>query len=472
MAQPFLLALSFEGCVVFFFLCYNFRVSENSSLFPRNFKKSLPTAIRGEGSWIFSSDGQKYLDASGQAAVVNIGHGVREVARAMAEQASQIAFAHTAQFHSASAEKLAARLLALAPPNFANGRVYFTSGGSEATETAIKLARQFHLESGAPKKFRVLSRRQSYHGSTLGAMSVSGNVARRAPYQPLLPEWGHIAPCFCYHCPFNKSFPDCKIACADDLESFLSANDAATVSAFIFEPLVGATLGAATPPDGYVKRIAGICRERGILLIADEIMTGMGRTGKPFAVQHWNVEPDLILVGKGIASGYAPLGAVLISSRVVEAFTKGSGAFQHGFTYQAHPVSTAAGNAVLDYLGNQNLFARVDLAAKYLRELLAPCAAHPNVGEIRGLGLLLGIEFVRDKSTREAFPKQENIAEKIREAMLQKNVLTYPSQGCVDGSRGDHILFAPPFILTREESQLIARALEFALQHVFSTKLS
>jgi adenosylmethionine-8-amino-7-oxononanoate aminotransferase len=442
-----------------------------ASLFPRNFKKSLPTAVRGEGSWIISSDGQKYLDASGQAAVVSIGHGVPSIADAMAAQASQIAFAHTTQFHSASAEKLAARLLALAPPNFSNGRVYFTSGGSEATETAIKLARQFHLESGALQKFRVVSRRQSYHGSTLGAMAVSGNVARRAPYQPLLPEWGHIAPCFCYHCPFGKTFPDCKLACADDLESFLSTNDAPTVSAFIFEPVVGATLGAATPPDGYAKRIAEICRNRRILLIADEIMTGMGRTGKPFAVQHWNLEPDLILVGKGVASGYAPLGAVLISSRIAETFAKGSGAFQHGFTYQAHPVSTAAGNAVLDFLEKENLFARVEPAAQTLRESLAPLAAHPNVGDIRGLGLLLGIEFVKAKSTREHFPKEENIAEQIRQAALKKNVLTYPTQGCVDGLRGDHILLAPPFTIASEESRLVASALQFALNQVFPAAL-
>ncbi len=444
---------------------------DSSALFPRNFKKSFPIAVRGEGSWIISSDGQKYLDAAGQAAVVSIGHGVQSVADAMAAQASQIAFAHTTQFHSASAEKLAVRLLTLAPPNFANGRVYFTSGGSEATETAIKLARQFHLESGAPQKFRVVSRRQSYHGSTLGAMSVSGNVARRAPYQPLLPEWGHIAPCFCYHCPFDKTFPDCKVACADDLESFLSANDAASVSAFIFEPVVGATLGAAAPPEGYVKHLGEICRSRGILLIADEIMTGMGRTGKPFAVNHWNVEPDLILVGKGVASGYAPLGAVLISSRVAEAFAKGSGAFQHGFTYQAHPVSTAAGNAVLDYLESNNLFARVNSTSRNLRDALAPLAVHPNVGEIRGLGLLLGIEFVRNKSMREPFPKEQNIAEKIRQAMLQKNVLVYPTQGCGDGLRGDHILLAPPFILTSEESKLIATALELSLEQVFPSKL-
>ncbi|HKF25490.1 MAG TPA: aminotransferase class III-fold pyridoxal phosphate-dependent enzyme, partial [Candidatus Acidoferrum sp.] len=277
-----------------------------SSLFPRNFRKEFPIALRGEGCWIVAADGRRYLDASGQAAVVNIGHGVREIAQAMAAQAGQVAFAHTTQFHSEAAERLARRLLALAPANFRKGgRVYFTSGGSEATETAIKLARQFHLEAGEASRHRVVSRRQSYHGSTLGAMSVSGNVARRAPYAPLLAEWGHIAPCFCYHCPFAREFPECGIACADDLARFLEGNDRESVAAFLFEPVVGATLGAAAPPDGYAQRIAEICRGEGILLIADEIMAGMGRTGKPFAVEHWNVEPDLILVGKGVASGYA-----------------------------------------------------------------------------------------------------------------------------------------------------------------------
>src|SRR5216117_676100 len=444
----------------------------SSGLFPCNFKKTFPIATRGEGCWIIADDGRRFLDSSGQAAVVSIGHGVPEIGRAMAGQSSQIAFAHTSQFHTTAAETLASRLLAIAPPNFRNGgRVYFTSGGSEATETAIKLARQFHLECGQKDRYRVLSRRQSYHGSTLGAMTVSGNVARRGPYEPLISEWGHIAPCFCYHCPFDKTFPQCELACADDLQAHLGGQARDQAAAFIFEPVVGATLGSAVPPEGYAARITEICRKNGILLIADEIMTGMGRTGKPFAVQHWSVEPDMILVGKGIASGYAPLGAVLASARVVEAFERGSGGFLHGFTYQAHPVSTAAGNAVLDYLEEQNLFARVEPAAKQLRKSVAPLEAHPNVGEIRGLGLLLGIEFVRNKSTREPFPKEQNIAEKIRQAMLQKNVLVYPTQGCVDGSRGDHILLAPPFILTSEESKLIADALQFALEQVFPSKL-
>ncbi len=444
-------------------------MANTSALFPRNFRKDFPTAIRGEGCWIFSSDGRRFLDASGQAAVVSIGHGVPEIGRAMAQQSSQIAFAHTSQFHTASAERLAARLLELAPPNFhKGGRVYFTSGGSEATETAIKLARQFHLEKGERARYRVVSRLQSYHGSTLGAMSASGNTARRAPYEPLLSEWGHIAPCFCYHCPFKKTFPQCELACANDLETYLCGHDPKSFSAFIFEPVVGATLGAAAPPEGYVNRIAEICRRNGILLIADEVMSGMGRTGKPFAMQHWGVEPDMIVAGKGVASGYAPLGAVLVAGDVVEAFLRGSGEFTHGFTYQAHPVASAAGNAVLDYLESRRLFERVAPAGAALRTALSPLQSHPHVGDIRGLGLLLGIEFVKDKGTRMPFSRAENVGERIRQAALEEGVLTYPTQGCVDGVNGDHVLLAPAFIATDEEFALIGKALKAALGKVFS----
>jgi len=447
---------------------YQSTMASGSSIFPRNFRKDYPVAVRGEGSWIISSDGRRFLDAAGQAAVVNIGHGVAEIGRAMAEQSSQIAFAHTSQFHSAPAEKFAARLLQLAPANFQNGgRVYFTSGGSEATETAIKLARQYHLECGQPQRHGVISRHQSYHGSTLGAMSVSGNVARRAPYQPLLPEWGHVSECFAYHHAGSLNDEDYGLACANDLDKFLHGPLGSSSAAFIFEPVVGATLGAAVPSAGYIERIGEICRENKILLIADEIMSGMGRTAQPFAIQHSNVEPDMILVGKGIASGYVPLGAVLVSARVVEAFQRGSGVFQHGFTYQAHPVCVSAGDAVLDYLEAHKLFERVEPISKTLRGDLEPLRSHPHVGDIRGKGLLIGVEFVKDKGFREPFPPSQNIAERIRQAALEENVLTYPTQGCVDGLRGDHILLAPPFILNVEESALIARALKSVLSKVF-----
>jgi adenosylmethionine-8-amino-7-oxononanoate aminotransferase len=444
-------------------------VTHTTSLFSRNLRKQYPVAARGEGCWIVDTQGRRYLDASGQAAVVSIGHGVQEIGHAMAEQSGRIAFAHTTQFHSEPAEKLAARVLAIAPRNFHDGgRVYFVSGGSEATETAIKLARQYFLESKQPLRYRILARKQSYHGSTLGAMSVSGNVGRRAPYALMIPEWGHVAPCFCYHCPFDKTFPECNLACADDLDAFLRTNDASSVAAFLFEPVVGATLGAAPAVDGYTARITEICRKHGILLIADEVMTGMGRTGKPFASEHWGLEPDIILTGKGIASGYAPLGAVLVAPRLVDAFEKGTAAFMHGFTYQAHPVATAAGNAVFDYLEVHKLFERVTPAGETLRKALAALESHPHVGQLRGLGLLQGVEFVKDKKTREPFPKEDGIAEKIRQAALEENVLLYPGQGTVDGVRGDHVLLAPPFIITSEECELIAGALRYALGRVFS----
>jgi len=444
-------------------------VPNHGALFPRNFKKAYPLAVSGEGCWITAADGKKYLDAAGQAAVVNIGHGVASVGRAMAEQASLLAFAHSSQFHIAGAERLAARLLALAPEGMrCGGRVYFCAGGSEANETAIKMARQYFLERGQLERFRIVSRRQSYHGSTLGAMALSGNMARRAPYQPLLPEWGHIDPCFCRHCPLGLRFPECKLACAEELETLLCADRKKSIAAFIFEPVVGATLGAAVPPNGYIQHVAEICRQHDVLLIADEVMTGMGRTGMPFAVDHWNIVPDMITFGKGAASGYAPLGGVIVGPHVVEAIAQGSGAFQHGFTYQNHPASMAAGNAVLDVLEKQKLFARVPNASCELFAALEPLKEHRHVADVRGLGLLAAIEFVKDKTTREPFPREENIAANIFQAAMDEGVLTYPTQGCVNGTHGDHILLAPPFIITTEECNIAAHAIAVAMEKVFS----
>jgi adenosylmethionine-8-amino-7-oxononanoate aminotransferase len=440
-----------------------------SAVFPRNFRKTYPEAVRGEGCYIHTADGRRVLDAAGSAAVVSIGHGVESVGRAMAEQAGQIAFAHTSQFHTAIGERLAERLLALAPPDFRKGgRVCFTSGGSEATETALKLTRQYFVERGQPKRVRMVARWQSYHGATLGAMAVSGNTRRRQAYLPLLPDWGHIVPCHCFRCPLGLKYPDCDVACADELEKFIDEVGRDTVAAFVFEPVVGATLGAAAPPEGpvnYVQRLAEICRRYGILLIADEIMSGMGRTGAPFAVQHWDVTPDLILVGKGIASGYAPLGAVIVSPHVVEAFSTGSGSFDHGFTYQMHPVAMAASHAVLDVLEQRHLFERVTPIGAALRSALAALRSSPIVGDIRGKGLLLGVEFVRN-GTREPFPPNLNVAERIRLAALEQGVAVYPTQGCVDGNAGDHVLLAPPFILDDKEIREIVRALEYAVARV------
>jgi adenosylmethionine-8-amino-7-oxononanoate aminotransferase len=445
----------------------------DEAVFPRNFLKAYPRAVRGEGCFIYTAEGQRYLDASGGAAVVTIGHGVAEIANAMAAQAARLAYVHSSQFQTAVAENLAERILALAPREMhKSGRVYFTSGGSEATETALKLARQYWIERGQPKRFRILSRLQSYHGSTLGALSVSGNVRRREPFAPMLSEWGHIPPCYCYRCPFGLKYPECNVDCADELDRALTRDGSKDVAAFIFEPVVGATLGAVSPPEGYVQRIAEICHRHGILLIADEIMSGMGRTGRPFAVEHWGVSPDLILVGKGIASGYAPLGAVIAAGNVVDALSHGSGTFLHGFTYNSHPVAAAAGNAVLDVIEREKLFARVEPAGAELCAALEPLKKFSVVGDIRGQGLLYGIEFIRDPQTREPFPADARIGARIQADALEAGVMTYPTQGCVDGQRGDHLLIAPPFTITSQMIQMIAHALEVAIADLEKSHLA
>jgi adenosylmethionine-8-amino-7-oxononanoate aminotransferase len=445
----------------------------DEAVFPRNFLKSYPRAVRGEGCFIFTSEGRRYLDASGGAAVVTIGHGVEEVGRAMAEQASQIAYVHSSQFHTGVTEKLAQRILALAPRGMRHGgRVYFTSGGSEATETALKLARQYWLERGDKNRWRVISRRQSYHGTTLGALAVSGNVRRREPFAPMLAEWGHIPPCYCYRCPLGLEYPSCNVDCADELNRMLESNGSKDVAAFIFEPVVGATLGAVAPPDGYVQRIAEICRRHGILLIADEVMSGMGHTGRPFAVEHWDVTPDMILLGKGIASGYAPLGAVIVSGHVAETISRGTGSFIHGFTYDSHPVAAAAANAVLDYMEREKLFARVEPIGQELRAALETLKRFSVVGDVRGMGLLLGVEIVRDAKTREPYPRDAQIALRVQEDALDAGVMTYPIQGCADGSAGDHILLAPPFTITSTMIQMLVAGLEHALADLEKTHLA
>ena len=445
----------------------------SEAVFPRSFLKTYPEAVRGEGCFVFTAGGQRYLDASGGAAVVTIGHGIPEIGRAMAEQASQLAYAHSSQFHTEPAERLARRVLDLAPRKMRDqGRVYFTSGGSEATETALKLARQYWVERGEKKRYRVISRSQSYHGASLGALSVSGNVRRREPFAPMLQEWGHILPCYCYRCPLGLEYPSCNVDCADELDRLLEGQGSEDVAAFIFEPIVGATLGAVVPPEGYVQRIADICRCHNILLIADEVMSGMGRTGKPFAVEHWGVSPDMILVGKGIASGYAPLGAVIVAGHIAETISRGSGTFLHGFTYNAHPVATAAGNAVLDYIERERLFERVEPIGRELYAALETLRKYSVVGDVRGKGLLLAIEIVRDTKTLEPFPADANTATRIQEDALEAGVMTYPIQGCADGARGDHILIAPPYTITPAMIQMLAAGLERALADLERTHLA
>ncbi len=436
------------------------RSAARSAVFRRSFNKIFPSAVRGEGVYIWDSDGKRYLDFSGSAAVNFIGHGVQEIGIAMAEQAGQLEFVHTSQFTTPAAEEYARELLEFAGENFRGGAVYFTCGGSESVETALKLARQYQVEIGQGKRYQVLSREQSYHGSTLGALSVSGNKRRREIYLPMVREFAHVGIPYCYRCNYDctDGCRNCGLEYAAELERAIeSANGQA--AAFIFEPVSGATLGAVVPPPGYLQKIAEVCRRHGVLVIADEVMTGMGRTGRNFAIDHWAVDhrevaPDILIAAKGLSSGYAPLGAVIATKKVVDGIA--SGVFLHGFTYNAHPISLAAGRAVLHRLKKEKLVQAADSdndqsVAANLGRSLATLLNLKSVGDVRGIGLLRGVEFVSDKSSKQAFDPALNFASKVGTAALKRGLLVYPMQGCVDGVAGDHLLIAPPAVITAEQ---------------------
>ena len=429
--------------------------SPRSSVFRRSFRRAFPSAVRGEGVYIWDAEGKRYLDFSGSAAVNLIGHGIAEINSAMTEQAGQLEFVHSSQFTTPVAEAYAQELLDFAGDNFRGGAVYFTCGGSESVETALKLARQYQVETRQASRYQVLSRSQSYHGSTLGALSVSGNKRRREIYLPMVREFAHVGVPYCYRCDYDCSdgCRNCGLAYAAELEKAIEAAEG-EAAAFICEPVSGATLGAVVPPPGYLQKIAEVCRRQGVLLIADEVMTGMGRTGRNFAIEHWKIAPDILIAAKGLSSGYAPLGAVIATRKVVDGIA--SGAFLHGFTYNAHPVSLAAGRAVLRRLQQHDLVQAADsgregsIAAKLSRSL-STLIDLKVVGEVRGIGLLRGVEFVADKDTKKPFAAELNFAGQVAAAALKRGLLVYPIQGCVDGSSGDHLLIAPPAVITAEQ---------------------
>jgi adenosylmethionine-8-amino-7-oxononanoate aminotransferase len=426
-------------------------------LLRRSFRKTFPFAVRGEGVYVWDADGKRYLDFSGSAAVTFIGHGVQEISAAMVDQAKQLEFVHSSQFTTPIAEEYGQELLEFAGKNFSGGCAYFTSGGSEAIETALKLARQYQVEIGQSKRYQVISRGQSYHGSTLGALAVSGNKRRREMYLPMVREFAHVAFPYCYRCAYDctDGCRNCGQEYAADLERAIEAAQG-QAAAFIIEPVSGATLGAVVPPPGYLQSVAEICRRQGVLLIADEVMTGMGRTGRNFAVEHWDIAPDILVTAKGLSSGYVPLGAVLVTKIVADAIAEGSGAFMHGFTYNSHPISMAAGRAVLKVLQRENLVraadgSRAGSAAALLRVALETLRGCTAVGDVRGIGLLWGIEFIADKVSKKPFSPELNFAGRVGEAAAKRGLMVYPMQGCVDGVAGDHLLIAPPAVITNEE---------------------
>ena len=444
--------------------------SSYSAVLRRSFRKTFPPAVRGEGVYLWDTRGKRYLDFSGSAAVNFIGHGVVEIAAAMATQAKQLEFVHSSQFTTPVAEAYATELLDFAGKNFAGGCVYFTCGGSESVETALKLARQYQVEIGQTNRYQVISRGQSYHGSTLGALSVSGNKQRREIYRPMVREFAHVGFPYCYRCAFDctDSCRSCGQEYAAEVDQAITATEG-EVAAFILEPVSGATLGAVVPPPGYLQSVAEICHRHGVLLIADEVMTGMGRTGRNFAVEHWDVAPDLLVTAKGLSSGYAPLGAVLVSKRVASAIADGSGAFLHGFTYNSHPISLAAGRAVLRFLQERKLALaansnRQGSTAAILHHELEGLRDAETVGDVRGIGLLWAVEFVADKGTKQPFAAELNFAGRVAQAAVRRGLLVYPMQGCVDGVSGDHLLIAPPAIIDNEQIDWAVKQLKAAIQ--------
>jgi adenosylmethionine-8-amino-7-oxononanoate aminotransferase len=448
----------------------------NSSLLYRSLGNRYPVATRAEGVYIWDAQGKRYLDFSGSAAVNLIGHGVPEVFDAIAEQAGKLEFVHSSQFTTEVAEQFAEELLKFAGSSFYGGRVFFTCGGSESVETALKLARQYQVEIGRPERFRTISRTQSYHGATLGALAASGNQRRRQIYLPMVkdPEaFGHISLPYCYRCAYGCDGSGCcAVQYANELERAIEESRG-TVAAFIAEPVSGATLGAAVPPQGYWQRVRQICLENEVLLIADEVMTGCGRTGRNFAMEHWGISPDILVLAKGLSSGYMPLGAVIASKQVVNALEEGSGHFAHGFTYNAHPLAVAAGRAVLQQTHPMQLVsaANSDLphsVANTLALELARLRACNSVGDVRGIGLLRGVEFVSDKQTKAPFAAEMNFSGKVAEASARRGVLVYPMQGCVDGTAGDHLLIAPPAVIKKDQIAPACAALKESIVEVES----
>ncbi len=429
----------------------------------RNPHVLLPVAASGSGCTITDTQGRRYLDASGGAAVSCLGHGHREVQAAIVAQLSALEYAHTSFFTTEAAEALAAALAARSPAEL--DQAYFVSSGSEAVETALKMARQYHVDRGEPQRFRFLARRQSYHGNTLAALAIGGNMARRALYQPLLMESHHVSPCF----PFRyreagETDEHYGNRLAAELEATITGLGADTVAAFVAETVVGATAGTVAPVAGYFRKIREVCDRHGVLLILDEVMCGVGRTGTYHAFEQEGVVPDILTLAKGLGSGYQPIGAVLAHRKVVNVMHQGSGAFQHGHTYVGHPVACAAALSVQRIIQRDGLVEQVAvLGPRFERLLHDALGEHPHVADIRGRGLFWSVELVADRAHHLPFDPALKLNARIKVAAERHGLLCYPGGGTIDGSRGDHVLLAPPYIVTETELESIAGRLRLAI---------
>jgi len=433
-------------------------------VFHRHCHSNLPTAAIGDGPYIIDSQGNRYLDGCSGAAVSSLGHNHPTVLNAIQNQLQSIPYAHSGFFTSEPAEQLASLLADKAPGDL--NRVYYTSGGSEAVEAALKMARQYYLERGDTQRQYFIARRQSYHGNTLGALAVGGNQWRREQFAPLLSPVQHIAPCYSYRDQRDdETETEYGLRIANELEQALLETGAEKVLAFIAEPVVGATAGALPAVPGYLKRVREICDRYGILLILDEVMCGMGRTGSLFACEQDDVVPDMITVAKGLGAGYQPIGGVLVREPIFQAFAQGSGFFQHGHTYMAHPTACAAALAVQHTIEQDQLLSRVNqLSSHIFRNLKDQLSDHPYIGDIRGRGLLIGLELVADRETKQPLPAGSNIHQLIKQFAMQRGLMCYPMAGTIDGKQGHHILLAPPFILSDQQADELVDKLQLSLQ--------
>jgi adenosylmethionine-8-amino-7-oxononanoate aminotransferase len=444
--------------------------ARKSRILHRSLRETPPIASRGGGVWLISEDGRRVLDASGGAAVSCLGHQHPRVLDAIARQASKLAYAHTAFFSSEPAEELADHLVGHEPGGLAY--VYFVSGGSEAIEASIKLARQYFVERGEPRRRHFIARRQSYHGNTLGALAAGGNAWRREPFAPLLSSaFSHVTPAFAYHEKREgESEADFVARLAAELEAEFERVGPETVAAFIAEPVVGATAGSVPAPDGYFRMVREICDRHGALLVLDEVMCGMGRTGTTHAWEQEGIAPDIQAVAKGLGGGYQPIGAMLARSNIIETIRKGTGAFQHGHTYLGHPLACAAALEVQRIIREDSLLDRVKELGKHLeRRLTARFGNHRHVGDIRGRGLFQAIELVADRATRKPFAPAQKLHQKIKAAAFEGGLACYPAGGTLDGKSGDHVLLAPPYIATLEDIDMIVDRLGAAVDSALRT---
>lgn len=428
------------------------------NVFYRSLNKELLEVDHGEGIYLYDTDGKKYIDACSGSVVANLGHAHPVIIKAMQEQAQKVAFSHLSRWTSKPVKELADMIAELAPGTLS--KLYLVSGGSEATESALKMARQYYIErDGQSSKYRVISRWKSYHGNTIGSLSMTGDK-RRKKYTPLLLNFPHIAPAYCYRCPFKKSPETCQVECALDLERCIKMEGAEYVMAFIAEAIGGAACGAIVPHKDYYKIIRQICDYYDILFIDDEVMTGFGRTGNIFGISDYGVVPDLICAAKGMSAGYSPLGAVIATQEIYDAFKNGSGSFTHGHTYGGNPLSAAVSVAVVKVLLKDKLIENAHDVGNYLldqmKEKLLPFSF---VGDVRGKGLLLGVEIVKDKETKEPYPVEKHMAETITQILVKKGIIVYPGTGNADGINGDQFIVAPPLITTKAQADDIVNAL-------------